>query len=152
MKRHFSASYNKQHQNPNKKWLLAYTIRMLYFMLKNTSSRRWHAKYFCVIKILQEREIVVIKSENGKNALEMLEQHPDIDLVLMDIMMPNGWLWNMKRIRSQIKFKRLPVIALTANNERWQTKKCIDAGANDYITKPIDVDRLLSLMRVWLSK
>jgi CheY-like chemotaxis protein len=93
----------------------------------------------------------VIKSENGKNALEMLEQHPDIDLVLMDIMMPEMDYEAMKRIRSQIKFKRLPVIALTAKAMKDDKQKCIDAGANDYITK-IDVDRLLSLMRVWLSK
>ncbi|MFV8353967.1 response regulator [Flavobacterium sp. XS2P14] len=108
---------------------------------------------FALSKILQEREIVVIKSENGKNALEMLEQHPDIDLVLMDIMMPEMDGYEaMKRIRSQIKFKRLPVIALTAKAMKDDKQKCIDAGANDYITKPIDVDRLLSLMRVWLSK
>ncbi len=108
---------------------------------------------FALSKILQEREIEVIKSENGKNALEMLEQHPDIDLVLMDIMMPEMDGYEaMKRIRSQIKFKRLPVIALTAKAMKDDKQKCIDAGANDYITKPIDVDRLLSLMRVWLSK
>jgi response regulator RpfG family c-di-GMP phosphodiesterase len=67
--------------------ITAYTIGC--YIIKNTSSRRrWYAKYFALKKILQEREIEVIKSENGKNALEMLEQHPDIDLVLMDIMMP----------------------------------------------------------------
>ena len=108
---------------------------------------------FALSKILQEREIEVIKSENGKNALEMLAQHPDIDLVLMDIMMPEMDGYEaMKRIRSQIKFKRLPIIALTAKAMKDDKQKCIDAGANDYITKPIDVDRLLSLMRVWLSK
>ncbi|MFV8333448.1 response regulator [Flavobacterium sp. GSP14] len=108
---------------------------------------------FALSKILQEREIEVIKSENGKNALQMLEQHPDIDLVLMDIMMPEMDGYEaMKRIRSQIKFKKLPVIALTAKAMKDDKQKCIDAGANDYITKPIDVDRLLSLMRVWLSK
>ena len=108
---------------------------------------------FALSKILQEREIEVIKSENGKNALEMLVQHPDIDLVLMDIMMPEMDGYEaMKRIRSQIKFKKLPVIALTAKAMKDDKQKCIDAGANDYITKPIDVDRLLSLMRVWLSK
>ena len=108
---------------------------------------------FALSKILQEREIEVIKSENGKNALQMLEQHPDINLVLMDIMMPEMDGYEaMKRIRSQIKFKKLPVIALTAKAMKDDKQKCIDAGANDYITKPIDIDRLLSLMRVWLSK
>ncbi|MFV5687897.1 response regulator [Flavobacterium sp. ZT3R25] len=108
---------------------------------------------FALSKILQERGIEVIKSENGKNALEMLDKHTDIDMVLMDIMMPEMDGYEaMKRIRAQIKFRNLPVIALTAKAMKDDKQKCIDAGANDYITKPIDVERLLSLMRVWLSK
>ena len=58
----------------------------------------------------------------------------------------------MRKIRSQVKFKNLPVIALTAKAMKEDKQKCIDAGANDYITKPIDIERFLSLMRVWLSK
>jgi CheY-like chemotaxis protein/signal transduction histidine kinase/CHASE3 domain sensor protein len=108
---------------------------------------------FALSKILQERGMEVIKSENGKKALEMLDTHADIDLVLMDIMMPEMDGYEaMKRIRSQEKLKDLPVIALTAKAMKDDKQKCIDAGANDYITKPIDVERLLSLMRVWLSK
>ncbi|MFV5699698.1 response regulator [Flavobacterium sp. ZT3R17] len=108
---------------------------------------------FALSKILQERGMEVIKSENGKNALEMLNVHSDIEMVLMDIMMPEMDGYEaMKRIRSQIKFRNLPVIALTAKAMKDDKQKCIDAGANDYITKPIDVERLLSLMRVWLSK
>lgn len=108
---------------------------------------------FALSKILQERGMKIIKAENGKNALEMLEVHPDINLVLMDIMMPEMDGYEaMRRIRAQFKFKNLPVIALTAKAMKDDKQKCIDAGANDYITKPIDVDRLLSLMRVWLSK
>jgi CheY-like chemotaxis protein/signal transduction histidine kinase/CHASE3 domain sensor protein len=108
---------------------------------------------FALSKILQERGLEVIKSENGKSALEMLDKHTNIDLVLMDIMMPEMDGYEaMKRIRSQVKFRNLPVIALTAKAMKDDKQKCIDAGANDYITKPIDVERLLSLMRVWLSK
>ena len=108
---------------------------------------------FALSKILQERGMEVIKSEDGKNALKMLEVHSDTDLVLMDIMMPEMDGYEaMKRIRSQIKFRNLPIIALTAKAMKDDKQKCIDAGANDYITKPIDVERLLSLMRVWLSK
>ena len=108
---------------------------------------------FALSKILQERGMEVIKSEDGKNALKMVEEHSDIDLVLMDIMMPEMDGYEaMKRIRSQIKFRNLPIIALTAKAMKDDKQKCIDAGANDYITKPIDVERLLSLMRVWLSK
>lgn len=108
---------------------------------------------FALSKILKERGMEIIKAENGKNALELLETHSDIDLVLMDIMMPEMDGYEaMRQIRSQIKFKNLPVIALTAKAMKDDKQKCIDAGANDYITKPIDVERLLSLMRVWLSK
>ncbi|TDD98446.1 response regulator [Flavobacterium cellulosilyticum] len=108
---------------------------------------------FALSKILQERGIEVIKAENGIKALKMLEVHTNIDMVLMDIMMPEMDGYEaMKHIRSQIKYKKLPIIALTAKAMKDDKQKCIDAGANDYITKPIDVERLLSLMRVWLSK
>ena len=108
---------------------------------------------FALSKILKERGMEIIKAENGKNALEMLDTHADIDLVLMDIMMPEMDGYEaMRRIRSQGKFRSLPVIALTAKAMKDDKQKCIDAGANDYISKPVDVERLLSLMRVWLSK
>jgi len=108
---------------------------------------------FALSKILKERGMEILKAENGKSALEILENHPDINLVLMDIMMPEmDGFEAMKRIRSTVKFKNLPVIALTAKAMKDDKQKCIDAGANDYITKPIDVERLLSLIRVWLSK
>jgi CheY-like chemotaxis protein/signal transduction histidine kinase/CHASE3 domain sensor protein/putative methionine-R-sulfoxide reductase with GAF domain len=108
---------------------------------------------FALSKILQERGMEVIKAENGIKALNMLEDHANIDLVLMDIMMPEMDGYEaMKRIRSQMKYNNLPVIALTAKAMKDDKQKCIEAGANDYVTKPIDIDRLLSLMRVWLSK
>jgi signal transduction histidine kinase/DNA-binding response OmpR family regulator/CHASE3 domain sensor protein len=108
---------------------------------------------FALSKILRERGMEVIKAENGKNALEVLSRNPDIDLILMDIMMPEMDGYEaIKKIRLQEKFKNLPIIALTAKAMKDDKQKCIDAGANDYITKPVDVERLLSLMRVWLSK
>lgn len=108
---------------------------------------------FALSKILKERGMEIIKAENGKIALDVLDAHTDIDLVLMDIMMPEMDGYEaMKRIRSQGKFKNLPVIALTAKAMNDDKQKCIDAGANDYIVKPVNVERLLSLMRVWLSK
>lgn len=107
---------------------------------------------FALSKILNERGMVIIKAENGKYALEALNNHPDIDLVLMDIMMPEMDGYEaMRQIRSQKKHQGLPVIALTAKAMNNDKQKCIDAGANDYIAKPIDVERLLSLMRVWMS-
>ena len=108
---------------------------------------------FALSKILKERGMETIKAENGKNALEMLEIHQDTNLVLMDLMMPEMDGYEaMKLIRSQLRLENLPVIALTAKAMKDDKQKCIDAGANDYITKPIDTERLLSLMRIWLSK
>src|ERR1035437_5673648 len=107
---------------------------------------------FALSKVLKERGMEIIKAENGKNALEMLNTHVDIDLILMDIMMPEMDGYEaMRQIRLQKRYKSLPVIALTAKAMNDDKQKCIDAGANDYIAKPVDMERLLSLMRVWLS-
>ena len=109
---------------------------------------------FALSKILKEYGMEVIKAENGINALQILDKHSsEIDLVLMDIMMPEMDGYEaMRKIRLQPRFKQLPVIAVTAKAMKEDKQKCIDAGANDYISKPVEVERLLSLMRVWLSK
>jgi CheY-like chemotaxis protein len=80
-----------------------------------------------------------------------LREHPDVDLVLMDLMMPelDGYE-TIRALRRLDEFKRLPVIALTAKAMKGDREKSIEAGASDYITKPVDTDQLLSLMRVWL--
>ncbi|MCW3127454.1 MAG: histidine kinase [Bacteroidetes bacterium] len=108
---------------------------------------------FALSKVLKERGMEISKAENGLIALDILNKQPSFDLVLMDIMMPemDGYE-TMRNIRAQIQFSKLPIIALTAKAMKDDKQKCIDAGANDYITKPVDVERLLSLMRVWLSK
>ncbi|MBS1685850.1 MAG: response regulator [Bacteroidetes bacterium] len=108
---------------------------------------------FALSKVLRERGLEVARAENGQIALDMLAADPDVHLVLMDIMMPEMDGYEaMRRIRAQERFRTLPIIALTAKAMKEDKQKCIDAGANDYITKPVDVERLLSLMRVWLSK
>ncbi|HLP50600.1 MAG TPA: response regulator [Chitinophagales bacterium] len=108
---------------------------------------------FALSKILKERGLQVVKAENGLNALEMLEANKDVAIILMDIMMPEMDGYEaMRRIRAMDDFKRLPIIALTAKAMKDDKQKCIDAGATDYISKPVDVERLLTLMRVWLSK
>ncbi|MFZ4578886.1 MAG: response regulator [Myxococcota bacterium] len=108
---------------------------------------------FAMAKILAAHGVNPLKAENGEKALALLAEKPDIDLVLMDMMMPvmDGYE-AMRRIRAQDKFAHLPIIALTAKAMREDQHKCIEAGASDYMTKPVDPDRLLSLMRVWLSK
>ncbi len=108
---------------------------------------------FALSKVLKERGMDIMKAENGRVALDLLAENHGIDLVLMDIMMPEMDGYEaMRKIRAQMKFNKLPVIALTAKAMKDDRQKCIDAGANDYITKPVDIERLLSLMRVWLSK
>ncbi len=93
----------------------------------------------------------VITAIDGAEGLKALEEHPDTDVVLLDMMMPNlDGYETAKRIRSIRKFKNLPVIAVTAKAMTGDREKCISAGASDYITKPIDIDQLLSLLRVWL--
>lgn len=108
---------------------------------------------FALSKVLKEKGMEIIKAENGLIALEELNKNSSIDLVLMDIMMPEMDGYEaMQKIRATPTISRIPIIALTAKAMKEDKQKCIDAGANDYITKPVDVERLLSLMRVWLSK
>ena len=95
----------------------------------------------------------VVYAENGKDGIELLRETPDVDLVLMDIMMPelDGYQ-TTRAIRADDAFKQLPIISLTAKAMKGDREKAIASGASDYITKPVDTDQLLSLMRVWLYK
>ncbi len=108
---------------------------------------------FVLTSILERHQVHVLYAENGKNGINVLEHTPDIDLVLMDIMMPemDGYE-TMRAIRKIKKFTKLPIIALTAKAMQDDREKCIEAGASDYITKPVNTDQLLSLMRVWLYR
>jgi len=108
---------------------------------------------FAVSHLLAERGMKTLKAENGERALKQLEENPDVDLVLMDIMMPvmDGYE-TMKRIREQERFRSLPIIVLTAKAMREDREKTLAAGANDYLPKPVDQKRLLSMIRVWLCR
>jgi CheY-like chemotaxis protein len=108
---------------------------------------------FALTAVFERSNIEVVTAESGREALEILNNDKKIDIVLMDIMMPEMDGYEaMRKVRAQPKYNNLPIIALTAKAMKDDKQKCMDAGANDYITKPVDVERLLSLMRVWLSK
>ncbi|MGE3489240.1 MAG: HAMP domain-containing protein [Vicinamibacterales bacterium] len=108
---------------------------------------------FALTSILERYEMEVQYAENGHDALKMLGENPDIDVVLMDVMMPemDGYEAT-RRIRGNTHFEDLPIIAITAKAMKGDREKCISAGASDYVTKPVDSDQLISLLRVWLSK
>lgn len=107
---------------------------------------------FALSSILEPRGAKLEIARNGREAVEALARGP-VDLVLMDIMMPEmDGLQAMKAIRAKQAFQRLPIIALTAKAMPDDQARCLEAGANDYLAKPIDVDRLVSLMRVWMPK
>jgi len=108
---------------------------------------------FALSSLLEPKGAAIEIARNGREALESLTRNPNIDLVLMDIMMPEmDGLTAMREIRKRPQWKKLPIIALTAKAMRDDQEKCLAAGANDYIAKPLDVEKLMSLVRVWMPK
>lgn len=108
---------------------------------------------FALSTLLEEQEMEVVTAGDGREALDLLSANPDTDIILMDIMMPEMDGYEaMRHIRSDVRHFQLPIIALTAKAMQGDREKCIEAGASDYITKPVDSRQLFSLMRVWLSQ
>ncbi|WP_375491696.1 response regulator [uncultured Nostoc sp.] len=108
---------------------------------------------FALTSFLESYQMQVLFAENGRDGIEKLQTNPDINIVLMDIMMPEMDGYETTRaIRQQQQFRSLPIIALTAKAMPGDKEKCIEAGASDYITKPVDTEQLLSLLRVWLYR
>ena len=108
---------------------------------------------FSLTAVLERHRMQVLSAENGKNAIDLLNKTPDVEIVLMDVMMPemDGYQ-TMRAVRKLPRFKSLPIISLTAKAMKGDREKCIQAGASDYITKPVDTEKLLSLLRVWLYR
>ncbi|HEY4647905.1 MAG TPA: response regulator, partial [Gemmatimonadales bacterium] len=108
---------------------------------------------FALTTFLERSEMNVIYAESGRDGIARLQDTPDIDVVLMDVMMPemDGYE-TMRAIREMPRFRNLPIIAVTAKAMKGDREKCIEAGASDYIAKPVDMDQLLSLLRVWLYR
>ena len=108
---------------------------------------------FALSKILSKKGFDTLKAESGKKALKILSENPDVDLILMDIMMPemDGYE-SISRIKSEESLKDIPIIALTAKAMKGDREKCLSAGANDYLTKPVDSEKLLSLIKVWMYR
>jgi CheY-like chemotaxis protein/HAMP domain-containing protein/GAF domain-containing protein len=108
---------------------------------------------FALTTFLERSEMQVTYAESGRDGIARLQEAGDIDIVLMDVMMPemDGYE-TMRAIREQPRFRQLPIIAVTAKAMKGDREKCIEAGASDYIAKPVDMDQLLSLLRVWLYR
>ncbi|WP_415922980.1 HAMP domain-containing protein [Steroidobacter sp.] len=107
---------------------------------------------FALNSVLERRGMQVINASNGMDAIKLVESTEDLSLVLMDVMMPemDGYE-TMRRIRDNAKFRSLPIIALTAKAMKGDREKCLEAGASDYVAKPVDTAQLLSLVRMWLQ-
>ncbi len=107
---------------------------------------------FALLSILERHKMDVCYAENGRDGIEILKKNPNIEIVLMDVMMPemDGYE-TMRAIRDIDHFKALPMVAVTAKAMKGDREKCIAAGASDYLAKPVEPAELLSLLRIYLS-
>jgi CheY-like chemotaxis protein/signal transduction histidine kinase/HAMP domain-containing protein len=108
---------------------------------------------FALTSVLENHDMEILSATNGRQAIDLIESTPGLSMVLMDIMMPemDGYE-TMREIRGKPQFRTLPILALTAKAMKGDREKCLDAGASDYISKPVNTNQLLSLMRVWLFR
>ncbi|MBV9282533.1 MAG: response regulator, partial [Chloroflexi bacterium] len=108
---------------------------------------------FALSSVLESHGMRVLFSENGKDGIETLLANPEVAVVLLDIMMPDlDGYETIRRIRALPQFRSLPIVAVTARAMRSDRQRCLEAGASDYLSKPVDVDQLLSVLRVWLYR
>ena len=108
---------------------------------------------FTFTTVLENQDMQVLTATNGRHAIDIIRQTPDLGVVLMDIMMPemDGYE-TMRQIRQDPRLRTLPILALTAKAMKGDREKCLEAGASDYIAKPVNTEQLLSLLRVWLYR
>jgi len=108
---------------------------------------------FAMTSVLERFKMKVVSAENGKDGIQMLLDQPDVEVVLMDIMLPvmDGYT-TIRAIREIDEFKELPIIAVTAKAMKGDREKCLAAGASDYICKPVEAEQLRSVLRLWLPK
>jgi CheY-like chemotaxis protein len=108
---------------------------------------------FALTSVLEWHNMVVVPAETGREAIDALQTQSDIDIVLMDIMMPEmDGMDTMRAIRQRPQFKSLPIIAVTAKAMKGDREKCIEAGAWDYLSKPVDTEQMLAVLRAWLHR
>jgi CheY-like chemotaxis protein len=106
---------------------------------------------FALTGVLERHNMITVSAETGRDAINLLQASPDVDIVLMDIMMPEmDGIDTMRAIREIQQFRKLPIIAVTAKAMKGDREKCIEAGAWDYLSKPVDSDQMLSVLRAWL--
>ena len=112
----------------------------------------WRDQMYSLASVLESHSVEVLHAESGAEGIRLLEANPDIDIALVDIMMPemDGYE-TMGQIRADPDLSGVPLIAVTAKAMKGDRQKCLDAGASDYIAKPVDIELLLALLRVWIS-
>jgi CheY-like chemotaxis protein len=108
---------------------------------------------FSLTSVLESHDVEVLHAERGKDGILILEQTPGVDVALIDIMMPDmDGYETMQQVRRRPELMDLPLIAVTAKAMKGDRQKCLDAGASDYIAKPVDIELLLALLRVWVAR
>jgi len=108
---------------------------------------------FALTTVLESQDMEVLSATNGRHAIDVIHRTPELGIVLMDIMMPgmDGYE-TIRTIRAEPRFAELPIIALTAKAMRGDREESLAAGASDYVTKPVHVDQLLDILRVWIDR
>jgi CheY-like chemotaxis protein len=108
---------------------------------------------FALATVLDDQGMLIVSAENGREAIRLVQSDPEIDIVLMDIMMPEmDGIATMQEIRKLPRGRELPIVAVTAKAMKGDRQKCIEAGAWDYVSKPVDPTHLLAVMRGWLCR